>query len=154
MKKSILYTLLVLGLFQAYARAEEPAAQNQGGTISEAVEREMPVLKGDTWMVMDENAKIAFIWGVGHVVTIEQVIMERYPDQKRDTFVMKVVEASNASPATMTQVAAATKALERVALGLLDDHLSHCVAEAAAEGGEVSAEKLKEASAAIARLVR
>ncbi len=54
----------------------------------------------------------------------------------------------------MTQVAAATKALERVALGLLDDHLSHCVAEAAAEGGEVSAEKLKEASAAIARLVR
>jgi len=108
MKKSILYTLLVLGLFQAYARAEEPAAaQNQGGTISEAVEREMPVLKGDTWMVMDENAKIAFIWGVGHVVTIEQVIMERYPDQKRDTFVMKVVEASNASPATMSQVAAA-----------------------------------------------
>ena len=54
----------------------------------------------------------------------------------------------------MTQVAAATKALERVALGLLDDHLSHCVAVAAAEGGEVSAEKLKEASAAIARLVR
>ena len=108
MKKSILYTLLVLGLFQAYARAEEPAAApNQGGTISEAVEREMPVLKGDTWMVMDENAKIAFIWGVGHVVTIEQVIMERYPDQKRDTFVVKVVEASNASPATMTQVAAA-----------------------------------------------
>lgn len=105
MKKSILYTLLVLGLFQAYARAEEPAAQ--GGTVSEAVEREMPVLKGDTWMVMDENAKIAFIWGVGHVVTIEQVIMERYPDQKRDTFVVKVVEASNASPATMTQVAAA-----------------------------------------------
>ena len=105
MKKSILYTLLVLGLFQAHARAEEPAAQ--GGTITEAVEREMPVLKGDTWLVMDENAKIAFIWGVGHVVTIEQVIMETYPDQKRDTFVVKVVEASNASPATMTQVAAA-----------------------------------------------
>lgn len=33
--------------------------------------------------------------------------MEKYPDQKRDTFVTKVVEASNASPATMTQVAAA-----------------------------------------------
>lgn len=54
----------------------------------------------------------------------------------------------------LTQVSAATKALERVALGLLDDHLSHCVAQAAAEGGEVSAEKLREASAAIARLVR
>lgn len=54
----------------------------------------------------------------------------------------------------VTQVSAATKALERVALALLDDHLSHCVAQAAAEGGEVAAEKLKEASDAIARLVR
>ena len=54
----------------------------------------------------------------------------------------------------VTQVSAATKALERVALALLDDHLSHCVAEAAQQGGEVSAAKLKEASDAIARLVR
>lgn len=54
----------------------------------------------------------------------------------------------------ITQVSAATKALERVALALLDDHISHCVAHAAAEGGDVSAEKLKEASDAIARLVR
>ena len=54
----------------------------------------------------------------------------------------------------LTQVSAATKALERVALALLDDHLAHCVASAAAEGGEVAAEKLHEASAAIARLVR
>ncbi|WP_240740025.1 metal-sensitive transcriptional regulator [Leucobacter triazinivorans] len=54
----------------------------------------------------------------------------------------------------LTQVSAATKALERVALALLDDHLRHCVASAAADGGEVAAEKLHEASAAIARLVR
>lgn len=54
----------------------------------------------------------------------------------------------------LTQVSAATKALERVALALLDDHLGHCVAQAAAEGGEVAAEKLKEATDAIARLVR
>ena len=54
----------------------------------------------------------------------------------------------------LTQVSAATKALERVALELLDDHLSHCVVEAAREGGPAAEEKLKEASAAIARLVR
>ncbi|MBO1900491.1 metal-sensitive transcriptional regulator [Leucobacter weissii] len=54
----------------------------------------------------------------------------------------------------ITQVSAVTKALERVALALLDDHLRHCVAQAAAEGGQVSAEKLKEASDAVARLVR
>lgn len=54
----------------------------------------------------------------------------------------------------LTQVSAATKALEQVALALLDDHLGHCVAEAAAEGGEVAEAKLREASQAIARLVR
>lgn len=54
----------------------------------------------------------------------------------------------------LTQVSAATKALERVALALLDDHLAHCVASAAAEGGEVASEKLHEASQAIARMVR
>lgn len=54
----------------------------------------------------------------------------------------------------LTQVSAATKALERVALSLLDDHLGHCVAAAATEGGDVAREKLEEASAAIARLIR
>jgi DNA-binding FrmR family transcriptional regulator len=54
----------------------------------------------------------------------------------------------------LTQVSAVTKALETVALSLLEDHLSHCVAEATAEGGAVADEKLREASAAIARLVR
>ena len=54
----------------------------------------------------------------------------------------------------LTQVAAATKALQSVALGLLDEHLSHCVAEAVAEGGDGAADKIREASEAIARLVR
>ena len=54
----------------------------------------------------------------------------------------------------LTQVSAATKALEAVALGLLDEHLKHCVTQAAAEGGAVAEEKVAEASAAIARLVR
>ena len=54
----------------------------------------------------------------------------------------------------LTQVSAATKALESVALGLLDDHLAHCVVDAARAGGPDAEGKLKEASAAIARLVR
>lgn len=54
----------------------------------------------------------------------------------------------------LTQVSAATKALESVALALLEDHLAHCVAQATAEGGPVAEEKLREANAAIARLVR
>ena len=54
----------------------------------------------------------------------------------------------------LTQVSAMTKALQSVALGLLDEHLSHCVVDAAREGGNEAEIKLKEASEAIARLVR
>jgi CsoR family transcriptional regulator, copper-sensing transcriptional repressor len=54
----------------------------------------------------------------------------------------------------LTQISAATRALESVALGLLEEHLGHCVAQAVAAGGEDATEKVREASAAIARLVR
>ena len=54
----------------------------------------------------------------------------------------------------LTQISAATKALESVALELLDDHLAHCVREAVAGGGPEADAKVAEASAAIARLVR
>ena len=54
----------------------------------------------------------------------------------------------------LTQVSAATRALEGVAVGLLEDHLRHCVADAAKAGGEEAEAKLQEAVAAIARLVR
>jgi CsoR family transcriptional regulator, copper-sensing transcriptional repressor len=54
----------------------------------------------------------------------------------------------------LTQVSAMTKALQSVALGLLDEHLSHCVVDAAREGGREADVKVKEASDAIARLVR
>lgn len=54
----------------------------------------------------------------------------------------------------LTQVSATTKALEAVALKLLDEHLTHCVVNAARAGGVESDTKIKEASDAIARLVR
>jgi CsoR family transcriptional regulator, copper-sensing transcriptional repressor len=54
----------------------------------------------------------------------------------------------------LEQVAAATKALQAVALELLDDHLAHCVSDAARSGGDEATEKLGEVSAAIGRLVR
>jgi DNA-binding FrmR family transcriptional regulator len=53
----------------------------------------------------------------------------------------------------LTQISAATRALQAVAVGLLEGHLAHCVVDAAREGGDPTA-KVKEASDAIARLVR
>jgi DNA-binding FrmR family transcriptional regulator len=54
----------------------------------------------------------------------------------------------------LTQVSASTKALQAVALQLLEDHLGHCVAHAIESGGPEADDKVREASAAIARLVR
>lgn len=54
----------------------------------------------------------------------------------------------------LTQISAMKSALENVALGLMDDHLKHCVLDAAREGGDEGAAKIAEASAAIQRLVK
>ena len=54
----------------------------------------------------------------------------------------------------LTQISAMTSALEAVALGLLDDHLRHCVVDAARASGSEADAKIAEATAAIARLVR
>ena len=54
----------------------------------------------------------------------------------------------------LTQISALKSALEAVAVGLLDDHLKHCVVDAARAGGDEADQKIKEASDAIARLVR
>jgi len=54
----------------------------------------------------------------------------------------------------LTQVSAATRALQGVALELLGDHLSHCVQDALASGGPDAQAKVDEATAAIERLVR
>src|SRR3954471_12492406 len=54
----------------------------------------------------------------------------------------------------LTQVSAMTKALQAVSLSLLDEHIAHCVVEAVQAGGPDAEVKLKEASDAIARLVR
>ena len=94
------------------------------------------------------------------------LIMNGYTDNKADLRkrlsrvegqvrgIARMVDEDKYCIDILTQVSAATKALEAVALSLLSDHLSHCVTEASAEGGEVAAEKVREANEAIARLVR
>jgi len=66
----------------------------------------------------------------------------------------RLVEQETYCIDVLTQVSATSRALDSFALGLLDEHLAHCVAQAIAEGGEGADAKVAEASAAIARLVR
>ena len=68
--------------------------------------------------------------------------------------IARMVEQDQYCIDVLTQVSAATKALQAVALGLLDEHMSHCVLDAAQSGGPEAEAKLREASEAVARLVR
>lgn len=66
----------------------------------------------------------------------------------------KMVQSDTYCIDVLTQVSAATKALQSVALVLLDEHLDHCVRHAVQDGGAGADAKIAEASAAIARLVK
>src|SRR5689334_24241236 len=68
--------------------------------------------------------------------------------------VQKMVDTDTYCIDILTQVSAITKALQAVSLGLLEDHVSHCVVDAARESDEAAQEKVREAADAIARLVR
>ncbi|WP_432519146.1 metal-sensitive transcriptional regulator [Kineococcus sp. SYSU DK006] len=91
---------------------------------------------------------------VGYDSDKEQVLkrLRRIEGQVRGLH--RMVEEDTYCIDVLTQVSAATKALQAVALQLLDDHLAHCVVDAARQGGEAADAKVKEASDAIARLVR
>ena len=66
----------------------------------------------------------------------------------------KMVEDEKYCIDILTQVSAITKALQAVSLGLLEEHLAHCVVDAARAGDAEAEEKVTEAMAAIARLVK
>ena len=66
----------------------------------------------------------------------------------------RMVEEDKYCIDVLTQVSAVTRALQSFSLELLDEHMAGCVVEAAAKGGREADEKVREASEAIARLVR
>ena len=98
--------------------------------------------------------------------TVDEVVEHGYINRKDDYLkrlrriegqargLQRMVEDEKYCIDILTQVSATTKALQSVALGLLEEHLSHCVVQAAAAGGQQADDKVREASEAIARLVR
>jgi DNA-binding FrmR family transcriptional regulator len=68
--------------------------------------------------------------------------------------IARMVENDTYCIDVLTQVSAVTRALQAVSLGLLEEHVAHCVVDAARESDEAAAEKVAEVSAAVARLVR
>ena len=68
--------------------------------------------------------------------------------------VAQMVEQDRYCIDVLTQISAATKALQSVAVGMFDDHLRHCVADAVSAGGDDAERKLTEATAAVERLLK
>lgn len=60
--------------------------------------QEMPVLTGNEWQTMQPASKLAFLLGVGHVVTIEENVIQRHPELKRKGFTAKLAEGLSGVP--------------------------------------------------------
>jgi hypothetical protein len=60
--------------------------------------KEMPVLTGEEWQTLQPDTKTAFVWGVGHVVTIEENVNKRHPELKRQGFSSKLAEGLRGVP--------------------------------------------------------
>lgn len=60
--------------------------------------KEMPVLTGDEWQTLRPDTKIAFIWGIGHVVTIEEHVIQRHPELAHQGFPAKLAEGLRGVP--------------------------------------------------------
>lgn len=90
----------------------------------------------------------------GYEMSKEQLLtrLRRVEGQIRG--LQQMVESDRYCVDVLTQISAVTKALQSVAVGLLDDHLRHCVADAVAVGGREADRKLSEATAAIDRLLK
>jgi DNA-binding FrmR family transcriptional regulator len=92
------------------------------------------------------------MYGYGHNKDAIVTRLRRIEGQVRG--LSRMVESDTYCIEVLTQVSAATRALQAVALALLEDHLNHCVADAITSGGPGAEKKVAEAAAAIARLVK
>ncbi len=103
---------------------------------------------------MSEHGETTSVGAPGYVGSKDAYLrrLRRIEGQVRG--LQRQVESDTYCIDVLTQVSAATRALEAFALALLDEHLHHCVTDAITRGGTDAEVKVQEASAAIARLVR
>lgn len=108
----------------------------------------------DTSSAGEPTADMTGHAGHGYITAKDDYLkrLRRIEGQARG--LQRMVEEEKYCIDILTQVAAMTKALQAVSMGLLEDHLSHCVLDAAIAGGPEAEAKIKEATDAIARLVR
>jgi len=95
----LIYLCLLVSLCIGFAGWTIPASgqgSKDAAAVAKEAEKYMPLLKGVLWQKMGPNAKVAFIWGVAHVILIENVLMEEVPELRTENFSAKVAEARRA----------------------------------------------------------
>lgn len=90
----------------------------------------------------------------GHTISKVDYVERLRPIEGQVRGLQRMVEDDTYCIDVLTQVSAVTRALQSVAVGLLDEHVRHCVTEAAAQGPERADAAIREATRAIERLVR
>ena len=98
--KKLIVVACVMGVFillagtarTALASVTEEQKQVQENLKKQFSDMGMPVLTGTTWQKATQDEKVAFVWGFCHVVTIEQGLLETFPQLKVENFSAKVVE--------------------------------------------------------------
>ena len=95
--KLIQICLLVLLCIGFAGWTTHASGQEKDATaVTKEMEKTMPLLKGEQWLKLDSDSKVAFIWGAAHVILIENVLMEEIPELRRENFSAKVYEARTA----------------------------------------------------------
>jgi len=88
----LLIFVIGVGVWATHASGQPKDA----ATVEKEIAKEMPLLKGEKWLKLDANSKVAFIWGAAHVILIEKILMQEIPELRRENFSAKVVEAREA----------------------------------------------------------
>ena len=86
----LFFICIGVGVWATHAAGQQKVDET---TVEKEMAKVMPLLNGEQWQKMDPNSKVAFIWGVAHVILIEKVLMEDIPELRVENFSTKVVEA-------------------------------------------------------------
>jgi len=89
----VFFVCIGVGVWGTHASDQEKV---DATTVGKEMAKVMPLLKGEQWQKMDPNSKVAFLWGVAHVILIEQILMEEIPELRRESFSAKAFEARTA----------------------------------------------------------
>jgi hypothetical protein len=88
----LFFVCIGVGAWATHASGQEKDA----AAVEKEMAKVMPLLKGEQWLKLDSDSKVAFIWGAAHVILIENVLMEDIPELKKENFSAKVYEARTA----------------------------------------------------------